>query len=328
MDLPDFDPDQYTPSKKWGSVMDMFIRKSIRMTSKEEEDSVFLAFTGRRRTGKSVNSLYTAKRCCPDFTVDDICFTIDDLIANLKEDMPGYPVIWEEASVTASNRRFMSKVNLAIIKYFQVFGWKRRIVIANLQHLGFFDNQARMQIDVKFECSSRRWTDEGGEHSIKVLRPYKAWWNNDDATCKFYGWMIPGKRRDVEIGDVFVPDYKDLFAEAGISRKFYNDYLKKKADFFEDMDGEDKADTVDKATQHKLDALRALARNLNNQKVPRQQIAEMMEISPSTLQSWNLFPKDPIKQKIAEQTPQVPERKSSNKSKPYYSTKGKVSRNK
>jgi hypothetical protein len=72
----------------------------------------------------------------PDFSVDDICFSFDELKHILTDDsVRRKPIVWEEASVTAYSRDFQEEINKQLNKYFQVFGFRNLSVTANFQHL-------------------------------------------------------------------------------------------------------------------------------------------------------------------------------------------------
>lgn len=277
------------------NIFNYFVNEGQRMTHPNIKNSTFYTYTGERRTGKSTLSRTQAFKIDPDFTVEEVCFSFQELKKELKEDKPGKPLVWEEASVTAPNRRALDEINITLSKFFQVFGFKRRIVIANLQHLGFLDPQVRMQINCVFQCRSSYFTDQNGEpQTIKYFQPFKVL----SSSLSFDQWLkkydIPDGLSYREIGEIRVPPVDWLNEYAGISKKFERDYEKRKMEFFEELGEEEEENKVTKQQLDKMntqiDALGNLAKGLRTEKeFTKTEIARLMGVNRNTAESWGIY---------------------------------------
>ena len=84
------------------------------------DDSPFFAFIGNRRTSKSTTSIALLKAIDPDATLEQICFSYEDL-KNFFTTRSGKPVVWEEAGVAAFNRDALTRESKLLVKHFQSF---------------------------------------------------------------------------------------------------------------------------------------------------------------------------------------------------------------
>ncbi|AKB34791.1 hypothetical protein MSSAC_0201 [Methanosarcina siciliae C2J] len=283
------DPDEV--SRKFNQY-NIFINTAKMKISPRIDDSAFLALIGPRRTGKSELSLATAFAIDPDFPIDNICFSFDELKALLTDDtIRKQPIVWEEASVTAYNREFMDEVNILLNKYFQVFGFRNLAVIANFQHINLLDYQVRMQLDVLLRCKSYYGTDpQGNTFTRKTVFPFKVL-NDGINEPLIVKYKVPGDMGYDVIGEIPVPQIDILHKMYGIKNSFIQQYKKRKNEFFKNLEGkEKKVDEKEVAMlKKKEEALAALARSLQDQGLSQDDIGGLMGIKRQTASSWNIF---------------------------------------
>lgn len=283
------DPEEV--SRKFNQY-NIFINNAKMKISPRIDDSAFLALIGPRRTGKSELSLATAFAIDPDFPIDNICFSFDELKAILTDDtVRKQPVVWEEASVTAYNREFMDEVNILLNKYFQVFGFRNLAVIANFQHINLLDYQVRMQLDVLLRCKSYYGTDpQGNTFTRKTVFPFKVLNDgiNDPMIVKY---KVPGDMGYDVIGEIPIPQINNLHEMYGIKNSFIQQYKKRKTEFFKNLEGKEKKVDEKEVTmlKKKEEALAALARSLQDQGLSQDDIGGLMGIKRQTASSWNIF---------------------------------------
>jgi hypothetical protein len=283
------DPEEI--SRKFNQY-NIFVNTAKMKISPRIDDSAFLALIGPRRTGKSELSIATAFAIDPDFPIENICFSFDELKAILTDDaIRKQPVVWEEASVTAYNREFMEEVNIILNKYFQVFGFRNLAVIANFQHINLLDYQVRMQLDVLLRCKSYYGTDlQGNTFTRKTVFPFKVLNDgiNDPMIVKY---KVPGDMGYEIIGEIPIPQIDNLHKMYGIKNSFIQQYKKRKTEFFKNLEGKEKKIDEKEVSmlKKKEEALAALARKLQEQGLSQDDIGGLMEINRSTASRWNIF---------------------------------------
>lgn len=264
------------------------------------EDSVLYTFLGRRRAGKSINTLAMACRIDPDITVENICFGAKELTAALRE-KSNTAIIWEEAGAAGGyNRAWYSPANMLVNKTLQVYGEKRIAILANLQHLNILDLQVRVQIDCIFKCFSDH--EKVGEGEFMKHTYFEPWrvhtdFMTDPAIMKY---KINRNGVFQPIGVVPMPQVDELFKICGVKKSLYNDYRKKKTEFFEHLgEEEEQASKLDRKKIGKLERMSAgcvaLIKYLNDEKKMKQgEIAKVIGCNQNTVSGWKNCPLDEL----------------------------------
>ena len=214
------------------NLMDHFVKKA--RTAQLLEDSVLYSFLGRRRAGKSTLTLAVLKKCDPDMTVDQIVFTNKEFREAVKE-YKGRAIMWDEPGVTAYSREYQDEANRLLNKTLQVFGFKKLIIGLAYQHAGFLDKHTRWLVDVYFICRSEIIPDELRRQNYVEPMVLITDWLREPTLVPY---KIKRNGRLVEMGTIKVPALEDLFKWAGMNKKFYKEYEKKKLEFFEKAEWE------------------------------------------------------------------------------------------
>lgn len=262
------------------------------------EDSVLYTFIGRRRAGKSINTLAMACRIDPDITVENICFGAKELTQALKE-KENTVVIWEEAGAAGGyNRDWHSPANKMINKTLQVYGEKRIAILANLQHLKVIDPQVQIQIDCIFRCFAEH--EKAGEDEYIKNTYFEPWrvhtdYLTDPAIMKY---TINRNGVYQPIGIIPMPQVDELFKMCGVKKRLYNDYRKKKSEFFETVGEEENKPKLDKRTLNKLSKIQDgyfnLIDHFQGEGITLTKMAEISGIPQPTISRWKT---DRIKEK-------------------------------
>lgn len=271
-----------------------------RMSPKLNDSSLF-AWCGVRRSGKSVNAICQAFAIDPDFSIENVAFTFQDL-KELIYSKQKVALVWDEASVTAYARDFMTRVNKDMNKFFQVFGYRRICIIATFQSMAALDAELRRQIDAVFWCRSHDYRDKSGEPATrKFIMPFKVKKNPFDFP-KITPWSyLPTKNspNPVNIGWIQVPEYEKLLNYYGVSKQFMKDYQKKKQEFFESMDqDEDSEEThIDKrwlqTVEKQQNALKTSINYMSTKLgMTQKEISSAIQVPRSTINTWDFFPQN------------------------------------
>jgi len=112
---------------------------------------------GPTGSGKSWYSLKLAKAVDPDFSIDNVVFTVDEFFTLLNSDKlkKGSVVVFDEAGVAIPNREWYSIHNRMVNYVFQVFRFKNIGVIFTVPSLDFIDSQTRKLMHNVVEISRR-----------------------------------------------------------------------------------------------------------------------------------------------------------------------------
>lgn len=265
-------------------------------TAQKREDSVFYAYVGRRRSGKSVNALATCSAIDPDFSEENIVFTLNELKMSLKEKKET-AVMWDEASVTAYSRDFMQEANKVLNKVIQVYGYKKIALCCTFQHLNFLDSHTRLQIDTIFRCFAKS-KDVGDKCIVHTyMEPFiiATDWIRDPLLAP-YKIAIDGVYQDM--GSIPLPQVEDLYNYTGVSKKLQKAYMKKKNEFFETVGEEENKPKLDKRTLNKLSKIQDgyfnLIDHFQGEGITLTKMAEISGIPQPTISRWKT---DRIKEK-------------------------------
>ncbi len=214
------------------NLLDHFVKKA--KTHQLLNDSILYSFLGRRRAGKSTLTLAVLKKCDPDMDTEQIVFSNEEFRKATRE-LSNCALFWDEPSVTAYSRDYQDEANRLLNKTLQVFGFKKLVIGLAYQHASFLDKHTRWLVDVYFICSSRIIPEELRRENFVEPRVLLTDWIREPYLAPY---KINRKGRLVEVGSIPIPSLDELFEWAGISKKFYKDYEKKKMEFFEEAEWE------------------------------------------------------------------------------------------
>lgn len=228
---------------KWNSYakIGFFVKRA--KLALMSEDSVLYCFVGRRRSGKSMNALFMAKLIDPDFSIDKVCFTSEELMEKVKE-YTNSAIVYDEAAVTAYSRDFMTKINKALNKTLQVFGYRRLAIMMTLQYLPMLDIHSQLLTDVVFRCHSSLETSmneiDFNEIDPEKINLKKIYWMEPfkvltDWLEKAFvtSYKIVENGRQVPIGSITMPELDEMLEKSGLSKRFLHEYQRRKEEFFE-----------------------------------------------------------------------------------------------
>jgi len=177
------------------------------------------------------------------FPKENICFSIEQLLQRLNDGgenklKKGDMLILEEAGVNAGNKKFMSKVNLAINYVLQSFRSLNIILLLNVPYVSFVDKSIRMLQSCIFEID--KVDKSAGKTYIKPYfiqvnqwsgKVYKKWLRlKDKRTSKIIKvTRVCINRPSKEIVDVYEP-MKEKFVRDTIQKGLDDVNIQKNAD--------------------------------------------------------------------------------------------------
>ena len=94
---------------------------------KKDQDKIFLCDGGERQ-GKSVFVMQQAKYLNHNFSIENVCFTPEEFLKQIKTAPKGSVIIFDEAFRGLSSKASQSKVNKAIVQAMMEMGQKNLIV--------------------------------------------------------------------------------------------------------------------------------------------------------------------------------------------------------
>lgn len=113
----------------------------------------FLGFlVGGCGTGKSEGALELAYLMDTTFNINRVAFTPKDFLTLIHSEIPkGSVIMYDEAGVGISSRKWQSATNSLVNYTLQTFRYKNLIVLFTVPYLDFIDKQSRSLIDGYFE---------------------------------------------------------------------------------------------------------------------------------------------------------------------------------
>jgi len=130
------------------------------------ENECFLAlFVGMPGRGKTFAATRLAEQLDDTFDIDRVCVTYQEFLRQLNilanawenhEDVAGRVVIFDEFQRSASARKWMTSVNMAITDVLHTFRYLNLIVIFTTPHLSFIDVNARAVMHMNVTMKEKR----------------------------------------------------------------------------------------------------------------------------------------------------------------------------
>jgi len=223
------------------------------------KDSSFISYVGERRSGKSVLAIAHAFSIDPDLTTENVCFSLDDLKQTIYDKM-NTAVVWDEAGVTAYSRDFMKESSKALNKFFQVFGYRRVAVLSTFQHAGYLDNHLRGQLDALLwmQSSIKTFMIDGVRTPLtrKFCKPFTV--RKNPFAPPFYKpytfYQTTSSVNAMEIERIPIPDVPELMKFYNVRnwRSFFDDYEKKKEEFFIELGADEDENEIENQLKEKI----------------------------------------------------------------------------
>lgn len=145
------------------------------------DDNWMGAIVGETGSGKSWASLRIAEAVDPDFSIDQVAFSMEEFMRLVLDDSHGRGsmIVFEEASVQANSHDWQSKGNKVLRQVLDTWRHQNRGVCFTLPAFGSLDKGARGRMSALIQMESKR-EDEG-----YTTAKYK-WVDQDTDTGKLY----------------------------------------------------------------------------------------------------------------------------------------------
>ncbi|MBP1987234.1 zonular occludens toxin (zot) [Halolamina salifodinae] len=128
------------------------LRKVIWRRVHEWNQNFMGTFVGETGKGKSYAALRIAEALDPNFSVDNIAFTLEEFFSLVEEDQPeGSVIVLDEAGVGASHRDWYDDAHQHLNYVLQTWRHQNRIAILTLPELDKLDPVARSRLHGYFE---------------------------------------------------------------------------------------------------------------------------------------------------------------------------------
>lgn len=109
----------------------------------QKNKNVILFVVGATGSGKSWAALRIGESLDPNFTADNVCFGVRELIQKTQDAEKGTCLVFDEAGIDASNRNSMSKLNKAVSALAQTFRHRNTFTILTLPMASMTDVHLR-----------------------------------------------------------------------------------------------------------------------------------------------------------------------------------------
>jgi len=128
------------------------LRKVIYRRVHEWNQNFMGVCVGETGKGKSYAALRLAETLYPDFTIDDVAFTLEQFFTLVEEDRPeGSVIVLDEAGVGASHRDWYDDAHQHLNYVLQTWRHQNRIALLTLPELDKLDPVARSRLHGYFE---------------------------------------------------------------------------------------------------------------------------------------------------------------------------------
>lgn len=126
---------------------------------REEQRPINLVFVGETGSGKSFSALSLAEKVDPNFSVDNVVFTIEQFMAKLNSRPPaGTVIVFDEAGLEISNKEWHDMQIIIFGKTAQSMRYRGIMVFYTVPRLPFIDSTTRQLIQLLLESTGERGT--------------------------------------------------------------------------------------------------------------------------------------------------------------------------
>ncbi len=163
----------------------------------QTNQNFFGVFLGPVGSGKSYAALRLAEILDPNFTIDNVCFTVEEFHYHITQanHPKGTVIILDEAGTAASAREFYTEANKVFGMLLETSRFKNYIYLMTLPDITFLDKKGRILAHGEFHCNSRyieyekRMARVKGytrqpQPSGKIWRPYIKLFHPIHGRCK------------------------------------------------------------------------------------------------------------------------------------------------
>ena len=126
---------------------------------REQQRPINLVFVGETGSGKSYSALSLAEKVDPNFSTDNIVFTIEQFMAKLNSRPPaGTVIVFDEAGLEISNKEWHDMQIIIFGKTAQSMRYRGIMVFYTVPRLPFIDSTTRQLIQLLLESTGERGT--------------------------------------------------------------------------------------------------------------------------------------------------------------------------
>lgn len=124
------------------------LRKCVWNRMHRNDQNWMAAFCGETGSGKSMAALRTCEVLDPHFSIDQAAFSVEEVIELVVDDShgPGSMILFEEASVGASNHNWYETANQVLGQVLETWRHQNRGLVFTLPAFGRLDKTARARL--------------------------------------------------------------------------------------------------------------------------------------------------------------------------------------
>lgn len=147
------------------------LRKVIYRRVHDKNQNYMGVVVGETGDGKSYAALRLAEALYPEFSVDDVAFTLEEFFALVEEDKPeGSVIVLDEAGVGASHRDWYDDAHQHLNYVLQTWRHQNRIALLTLPELDKLDSVARSRLHGYFEMLGVDHEDQTSQAQYKNIK--------------------------------------------------------------------------------------------------------------------------------------------------------------
>ena len=124
---------------------------------REEQRPINIVFVGETGSGKSYSAMSLAEKVDPNFSTDNVVFTIEQFMAKLNSRPPaGTVIVFDEAGLEISSKEWRDMQIIIFGKTAQSMRYRGIMVFYTVPRLPFIDSTTRQLIQLLLESTSER----------------------------------------------------------------------------------------------------------------------------------------------------------------------------
>jgi len=182
--------------KAESKIVDKYLYTNLKKLSefRAQDNDMVLAYVGNEGTGKSTIALQTALTFNPDFSVNNIAFTIDEFLMILQKAKQGDIVIFDEAVMGLYSKDGQRNTTVEIEKLLTTYRWKNLLVILcipDILMLTPYFRGRRVRGMVRTVLMKNRNTEELDKGFFKYYSPRKIKAIKRDLNTRRTKWPVP-----------------------------------------------------------------------------------------------------------------------------------------